>query len=167
MDHILPKIIPEDVEIASLLDAIADARRRLDEIKQENNNQRASLASNCQELRNQRVSLRSSSRELTALVRSRRKAPENGIDPVQNGVNPLKEEDHPPRRRPTQLERLTHREIEVLRLIAEGLNTKMIAARLGISFKTAVCHRSHILEKLNCHESATLVRLAMQAGLVA
>jgi len=65
------------------------------------------------------------------------------------------------------LYRLTTREREIVVMIAQGLSTKQIAAKLNISFKTVVCHRSHILEKLNCHESATLVRLAFQAGLVA
>ena len=65
-----------------------------------------------------------------------------------------------------KLHRLTPREIEVLRLIAEGLSTKQIAYRLKISFKTAVSHRSHLLQKLGIHESASLVRLAIRAGLV-
>ena len=55
----------------------------------------------------------------------------------------------------------------MLGLIAEGYSTKEIAAKLNMAFKTAVCHRSHILEKLHCHESASLVRFALQAGLVA
>ena len=65
-----------------------------------------------------------------------------------------------------QIERLTPREIQVLRLIAEGLSTKEIAHRLKITFKTAVSHRTHLLQKLGIHESATLVRLAIRAGLV-
>jgi DNA-binding NarL/FixJ family response regulator len=67
---------------------------------------------------------------------------------------------------PEHLKVLTPREIEVLRLIAEGLSTKQIAAQLNISFKTVVSHRSHLLEKLGIHESATLVRLAVRAGIV-
>jgi DNA-binding NarL/FixJ family response regulator len=65
-----------------------------------------------------------------------------------------------------QLERLTPREIEVLRLIAEGLSTKAIAGHLDISFKTVVSHRTHLLEKLGFHESATLVRFAVHTGVV-
>lgn len=68
--------------------------------------------------------------------------------------------------RAEHLKLLTPREIEVLRLIAEGLSTKEIAAHLDISFKTVVSHRSHLLEKLGIHESATLVRLAVRAGIV-
>ncbi len=68
--------------------------------------------------------------------------------------------------RTEHLKLLTPREIAVLRLIAEGLSTKEIAAHLAISFKTVVSHRTHLLEKLGIHESATLVRLAVRAGIV-
>jgi len=61
---------------------------------------------------------------------------------------------------------LSSRELEVLGLIAEGYSTKEIGARLGITFKTAVTHRTRILRKLQVHESASLVRLAVRAGLV-
>ena len=61
---------------------------------------------------------------------------------------------------------LTTREVDVLRLIAQGFSTKEIAQRLGISFKTVVCHRSHMHEKLGVHESASLVRFAVRCGLV-
>ena len=64
------------------------------------------------------------------------------------------------------LRRLAPREVEVLRLIAEGLSTKEIAGRLRISFKTAVCYRTRLLEKLQMHETPSLVRLAIRAGLV-
>jgi len=64
------------------------------------------------------------------------------------------------------LDTLTAREVMVLRLIAEGKSTKELADELGIAFKTAVCHRSRILQKLGAHETASLVRLAIRAGLV-
>lgn len=62
---------------------------------------------------------------------------------------------------------LTERERQVLVLIAEGKSTKEAAARLGISYKTADSHRSRILEKLGVHETASMVRYAIRAGLVA
>jgi DNA-binding NarL/FixJ family response regulator len=65
------------------------------------------------------------------------------------------------------LSRLSAREKEVLRLIAQGFSTKEIAGTLNISFKTAVTHRTHLLRKLQLHESASLVRIAIRAGLVA
>ncbi len=61
---------------------------------------------------------------------------------------------------------LTKREIEVLCLIAEGKSTKEVAGEMGIAFKTAVCHRSRILQKLGVHETASLVRVAIRAGLI-
>ena len=64
------------------------------------------------------------------------------------------------------LGRLTRRELEVLRLIAEGKSTKQAAAILGMAFRTAVCHRYRIFQKLHVHETASLVRLAVRAGLV-
>jgi DNA-binding CsgD family transcriptional regulator len=61
---------------------------------------------------------------------------------------------------------LTDRERQVLVLIAEGKSTKEAAARLGISYKTADSHRSRILEKLGVHETASMVRYAIRAGLI-
>ena len=61
---------------------------------------------------------------------------------------------------------LTERERQVLVLIADGKSTKETAARLGISYKTADSHRSRILEKLGVHETASMVRYAIRAGLV-
>jgi PAS domain S-box-containing protein len=61
---------------------------------------------------------------------------------------------------------LTERERQVLVLIADGHSTKEAAIRLGISYKTADSHRSRILEKLNVHETASMVRVAIRAGLI-
>jgi DNA-binding NarL/FixJ family response regulator len=61
---------------------------------------------------------------------------------------------------------LTLREREVLQLIAEGQKTKQIAARLGISVKTAESHRTRIMKKLDVHDTANLVRYAIRRGLI-
>jgi PAS domain S-box-containing protein len=61
---------------------------------------------------------------------------------------------------------LTERERQVLILISEGHSTKEAALRLGISYKTADSHRSRILEKLGVHETASMVRYAIRAGLI-
>jgi len=61
---------------------------------------------------------------------------------------------------------LTERERQVLVLIAQGKSTKEAAAHLGISYKTTDSHRSRILEKLGVHETASMVRYAIRAGLV-
>jgi DNA-binding NarL/FixJ family response regulator len=61
---------------------------------------------------------------------------------------------------------LTSRQREVLRLIAEGLPTKSIARRLGISAKTVEAHRGQLMERLGIHDVASLVRYAIRMGLI-
>jgi DNA-binding NarL/FixJ family response regulator len=63
-------------------------------------------------------------------------------------------------------ETLTKREIQVLGLIAAGSSTKQLASTLGITFKTAVGHRSKLMRKLSIHDTASLVRYAIRAGLI-
>jgi len=61
---------------------------------------------------------------------------------------------------------LTGRESQVLQLIAEGKSTKDAASLLGISVKTAESHRMNLMQKLDIHETASLVRYAVRRGLV-
>ena len=61
---------------------------------------------------------------------------------------------------------LTPREVEVLKYIAEGRSTKQVAGILGMAFRTAACHRYRIMEKLNIHETAGLVRYAIRQGMI-
>ncbi len=65
-----------------------------------------------------------------------------------------------------ELERLTSRQREILQLIAEGRSTKQIAERLGIGVRTVETHRAELMERLDIHDVAGLVRLAITAGLV-
>jgi len=60
---------------------------------------------------------------------------------------------------------LSLRERQVLQLIAEGDSTKKIAARLGISAKTVETHRTKLMQKLDIHDTASLVRYAIRRGL--
>ncbi len=60
---------------------------------------------------------------------------------------------------------LTSREREVLQLIAEGMKTKEIAARLCIGMKTVEAHRKQIMDKLQIHSIAKLTKYALQEGL--
>lgn len=64
------------------------------------------------------------------------------------------------------LEQLTARQREVLQSIAEGRNTKQIAADLDISVKTVESHRLLLMERLNIHNVPGLVRYAIRRGLV-
>ena len=61
---------------------------------------------------------------------------------------------------------LTGREREVLQLVAEGKTSKEIAAVLDVSVKTAETHRANIMNKLDIHETAGLVRYAIRHGMV-
>lgn len=62
-------------------------------------------------------------------------------------------------------ETLTSRQRQILILIVEGKSTRQIAGILGISFKTAVCHRNALMQKLDIHDTATLVRYAIRNGI--
>jgi DNA-binding NarL/FixJ family response regulator len=64
------------------------------------------------------------------------------------------------------LERLTPRQREVLSLIAEGCSAKTIALRLNISVKTVETHRAELMNRLDIHDIASLVRYAIKAGIV-
>jgi len=64
------------------------------------------------------------------------------------------------------LQRLTPRQREVLQLIAEGKTTKEIARKLAISQKTAETHRAQLMQELDIHDIAGLVRFAIRHGLV-
>ena len=61
---------------------------------------------------------------------------------------------------------LSSREVEVLQLIAEGMANKQVAVELGISIKTVEKHRQHVMEKLDIHDTASLTRYAIAAGII-
>jgi DNA-binding NarL/FixJ family response regulator len=63
-------------------------------------------------------------------------------------------------------DRLTERELDVLRLVVAGLRNKEIAARLGISENTVKFHLRNILDKLHAQNRAEVVARAMREGLV-
>ena len=66
----------------------------------------------------------------------------------------------------TPADRLTPRQREILQLIAEGNTTKRIAQILNISVKTVETHRSQLMDQLDIHDIAGLVRYAIRLGLV-
>lgn len=63
-------------------------------------------------------------------------------------------------------ERLTQRERQVLQLIAQGRSNKEIAGLLNLSVNTVSVHRANLMEALNIHRTADLVRYAIRKGLV-
>jgi len=79
------------------------------------------------------------------------------------------EQGHTPRQAAPQVDYdgLTAREIEVLRLIAQGYTNAEIAERLVISVKTVETHKAHIMDKLGRRSRVELVRYALEKGLLA
>jgi DNA-binding NarL/FixJ family response regulator len=63
-------------------------------------------------------------------------------------------------------DRLSDREKQVLKLIAEGHTNKEIAEMLSLSVKTVLAHRANLMEKLDIHNRTELVKYAIRKGLV-
>ncbi|MEP6619560.1 MAG: response regulator transcription factor [bacterium] len=63
--------------------------------------------------------------------------------------------------------RLTARQLQVLRFIAEGQPTASIASTLAVTVKTVENHRTHIMTRMGVHDAASLVRIAAGIGLIA
>ena len=63
-------------------------------------------------------------------------------------------------------QQLTKREVEVLQYIAQGFTNRQIADALFLSFRTVNTHRANLMQKLNIHDTAGLVRHAISLGLV-
>ena len=61
---------------------------------------------------------------------------------------------------------LTKREIEILRYIAQGLTNKRIAEKIFLSVRTVNTHRTNLMQKLDIHDTAGLVRYAIQSGIL-
>ena len=62
-----------------------------------------------------------------------------------------------------RLERLTEREREILALITAGHQNREVAAQLRISPRTVEVHKARIMEKLECHSLAELIRTNIAA----
>lgn len=61
---------------------------------------------------------------------------------------------------------LTKRETEILQYIAQGYTNRKIAETLFLSIRTINTHRTNLMQKLNIHDTARLVRYAIETGLV-
>jgi len=67
---------------------------------------------------------------------------------------------------PTASDELTERQVEILKLIAQGKASKEIAFELGLSPKTVDVHRARIMERLRLNDIASLTRYAVRKGLI-
>lgn len=61
---------------------------------------------------------------------------------------------------------ITHREQEILKLMAQGMSSKSIANELGVSFHTIQTHRKNILRKLNQNSTIRAVTVATTVGII-
>jgi two-component system, NarL family, response regulator NreC len=61
---------------------------------------------------------------------------------------------------------LTQRELEVLRLVAEGHSNPVIAEHLGLSRKTVDVHRTNLMRKLDLHDVTEVVKYALRRGII-
>ena len=75
-------------------------------------------------------------------------------------------EDYRQQAKEEPYDRLTAREREILKLIADGNTSRQIADILSISLKTVLGHRAKIMGKLNIHNRTELIKYAMRKGLV-
>ena len=64
------------------------------------------------------------------------------------------------------LDLLTLRELEILKLLAQGKTNKEVAAILNRSLYTVDAHRGRIMEKLDLHSTGEIVRFALRHGLI-
>jgi DNA-binding NarL/FixJ family response regulator len=92
---------------------------------------------------------------------------ELGMRPLmERSLNQLERVDAPPEIRPAYPDGLSHREIEVLRLIALGKTNPEIAQELFISPNTVAHHVTNILNKANCANRTEAATYAAQHGLI-
>jgi len=105
-----------------------------------------------------------SAAELVRAVSAVRKG--EGYSPAKAPSRIIVKEPVPLADKSNPLLELTPRQHQVLKLIAEGYSTREIARALEISVKTVESHRTHLMERLNIHDVASLVRHAIRVGVV-
>lgn len=64
------------------------------------------------------------------------------------------------------IEKLSEREFEVLKLFAEGKSTRDISEQLFVSVKTVGTHKQHILKKLNLNSTVDIIKYALKKGII-
>jgi DNA-binding NarL/FixJ family response regulator len=87
------------------------------------------------------------------------------VDPSLAGSLLTRHDTTPPSSDEEGMARLTARERQVLRLVAEGYSNKEVASSLGLAVKTVMTHRANLMDKLDIHNQSKLVQFAMRTGL--
>ena len=87
-------------------------------------------------------------------------SPAVSVDWMKNLMRKARESNH------QASEVLSRREIEILKLCAEGLSNKEISEKLFISIRTVESHKNHIMQKLELKTSADMIRFAIKNNLV-
>lgn len=103
----------------------------------------------------------------TELVSAIRLAHKGGVY-LQSALSPeaLAQSLEKEAQEPPAYERLSDREKQVLKLVAEGRTSREIAELLNLSVKTVVGHRTNIMEKLGLHNRAELIKYALKQGII-
>jgi len=78
----------------------------------------------------------------------------------------LKKIKHPERVDEFEENRLTPREMEILRMVAQGFSNQLIAEKLYISVRTVESHKNHIMQKLELTTTVDLVKYAIKNGII-
>jgi DNA-binding NarL/FixJ family response regulator len=100
------------------------------------------------------------------MITSSKCRPQNSAGRLRVTIHPSRSAQNAFATEPAEVRELTPREVDVLRLMSEGLSTKQIGAKLGVSFKTAASHRAHIPSKIGVHDTVSAMRWAIRAGIV-
>lgn len=90
----------------------------------------------------------------------------NGESFLHPSVAKLLVDDYLQRTEQDPYDKLTRREREVLKLVAEGRTNREIAELLAVSVKTVLGHRSNVMEKLDIHNRTDLIKYAIRRGLI-
>jgi DNA-binding NarL/FixJ family response regulator len=104
----------------------------------------------------------SSKDELVTALR----ALQSGQSYFSSDVQTILEKEEPSKSSSIDTYELTDREVEIVKLIAEGYSNKQIGEKLFISHRTVDTHRTNLMNKLNVHNVAGIVKFAITNGML-
>jgi len=119
-----------------------------------------------EDLNRWRELLRLATEQLRSLVNECKDASGKAATLLAQSRQMVKNRPKPPGLPELQPPRLTKRERDVLRQLAEGRSNKEVAATLDISVRTVETHRAKLMKKLHAHSIGALVRYAIQSRVI-